>query len=120
MPMPVLATAMSRKSMSSKEPTATSRAASTTKMKLKKVKTFSRTICPTVLVGESHRVVCPAVLLPLFYLVQGEPLLRIGAEPGHLPPGLGGRDLRGRLLCVLAFHASASDFLKIRSDTSVV
>ena len=53
MPMPVLATAMSRKSMSSKEPTATSRAASTTKMKLKKVKTFSRTICPTVLVGES-------------------------------------------------------------------
>ena len=39
--------------MSSKEPTATSRAASTTKMKLKKVKTFSRTICPTVLVGES-------------------------------------------------------------------
>ena len=51
MPMPVLATAMSRKSMSSKEPTATSRAASTTKMKLKKVKTFSRTICPTGLVG---------------------------------------------------------------------
>ena len=75
---------------------------------------------PHRLGGGVHRVVCPAVLLPLFYLVQGEPLLRIGAEPGHLPPGLGGRDLRGRLLCVLAFHASASDFLKIRSDTSVV
>ncbi len=39
--------------MSSKDPTAMSRAASTTKMKLKKVHTFSRTISPTVLVGDS-------------------------------------------------------------------
>ena len=104
MPMPVLATAMSRKSMSSKEPTATSRAASTTKMKLKKVKTFSRTICPTVLVGESTGSFAQPFCCRSFTWCRVSPC----------------RDLRGRLLCVLAFHASASDFLKIRSDTSVV
>ena len=56
MPMPVLAAAISRNSISSKEPTAISRAARTMKMKLKKVHTFSRTICPTLLVGDSTAV----------------------------------------------------------------
>ena len=44
MPMSVLATAMTRKSISRKSPTKSRQTARTTKIRLKKVKTLSRTI----------------------------------------------------------------------------
>ena len=48
--------AMRRKSMSRKSPTRARQTASTTKIRLKKVNTFSRIICFSVLVGASTGV----------------------------------------------------------------
>ena len=56
MPMAVLAMAMPRNSMSPKEPTSIRRTASTTKIRLKNVRHFSRMIWPSVLVGDSTGV----------------------------------------------------------------